>query len=48
MDRDEIRPITVFHQHTLLRFHLLHSAVVLNSDYHTNNSFLTDLYQPTI
>jgi len=44
MARDEIRTITMFHQHTLLCFHLLHSAVVLNCDYHTNNSFLINLY----
>jgi len=48
MARDEIRIITMFHQHTLLRFHLLHSAVVLNCDYHTNNSFLINLYWLTI
>jgi hypothetical protein len=43
MDRGEMRLFTMFHQHTLLRFHLLHSAVVLKSDYHTKNSLLTQL-----
>jgi len=28
----------------ILHFHLLYFAVVLNCDYLTNNSFLTDLY----